>query len=221
MNAPATEMPLFHEPYELSSKVGVASGVPMATWSSKSFSGRWTAPDCRLVAADLRENADRQLTGTIRLAESVARGFKLTRCALFYDRWAYPIESLSADEPIDVARLESRTAETLLTERHLLNDSNRSNPYDQAGLDPSRILQVMMFYKIAGGRKYTGLLNRQQHQLDFSDQLALGRAVLVGLGPPAAQMDVDGRPLPTDASAEHLSIYRFVIPVQSSASGGS
>jgi hypothetical protein len=221
MNAPATEMPLFHEPYELSSKVGAASGVPLATWSSKSFSGRWTAPDCRLVAADLRENADRQLAGTIRLVEGVAAAFKLTRCALFYDRWAYPIESFSADEPIEVVRLESRTAETLLTERHLLNESNRSNPYDPAGLDRSRILQIMMFYKIAGGRKYSGLLNRQQHQLDFSDQLALGRAVLVGFGPPAAQIDVDGRPLPPDASAEHLSIYRFVIPVQKSPGSGS
>jgi hypothetical protein len=222
MNAPATEMPLFHEPYDLSDKTGVASPVPLATWSSKCFSGRWTAPDCRLIAADLRENADRQLTGKIRLADGVAAGFKLTRCVLFYDRWAYPVESLSTDdELVQVERLESRTAETLLTERHLVSDSDQSNPYDRSGLDRSRILQIMMFYKIAGGRKYTGLLNRYQHELDFSDQLALGRAVLFGFGPPAAQIEVDGRPLAADASAEHLSIYRFVIPVEKSAGSGS
>ena len=214
MNAPATEMPLFREPYDLSDTTGVASGVPLATWSSKCFSGRWTAPNCRLISADLHENADRQLAGSIRLADGVQGGFKLTRCALFYDRWAYPIDSLSADEPIDVARLDSRTAETLLTERHLVSESDQSNPYDRAGLDRARVLQIMMFYKIAGGRKYTGLLNRYEHELDFSDQLALGRAVLVGLGPPAANVDIDGHPLPSDASAEHLSIYRFVIPVE-------
>ena len=33
--------------------------------------------------------------------------------------------------------------------------------------------------------------------------------------------EVDGRPLPTDASADHLSIYRFVIPVEKSAGSGS
>jgi hypothetical protein len=216
MNAPATEMPLFREPYDLSDTTGVASGVPLATWSSKCFSGRWTAPNCRLISADLHENADRQLAGSIRLADGVQGGFKLTRCALFYDRWAYPIDSLSGDEPIDVARLESRTAETLLTERHLVSESDQSNPYDRAGLDRARVLQIMMFYKIAGGRKYTGLLNRYEHELDFSDLLApgLGRAVLVGLGPPAANVDIDGRPLPAGASAEHLSIYRFVIPVE-------
>jgi hypothetical protein len=219
MNAPATEMPLFREPYDLSDTTGVASGVPLATWSSKCFSGRWTAPNCRLISADLHENVDRQLAGSIRLADGVQGGFKLTRCALFYDRWAYPIDALSAVDPIDVARLESRTAETLLTERHLVSESDQSNPYDRAGLDRARVLQIMMFYKIAGGRKYTGLLNRYEHELDFSDLLApgLGRAVLVGLGPPAANVDIDGHPLPSDASAEHLSIYRFVIPVEKPA----
>ncbi len=214
MNAPATEMPLFHEPYDLSNGSADVSGVPLATWSSKCFTGRWTAPGCRLVKADLRENSDRQLAGTIQLADGVNGGFKLTRCALFYDRWAYPIDSFSANEPIDVARLESRTAETLLTERRLIAESSQASSYDQAGLDGARILQMMMFYKIAGGRKYTGLLNRAEHELDCSDQLALGRAVLVGVGPPAANIDVDGHPLPGDACAEHLSIYRFVIPVE-------
>ncbi len=219
MNAPATEMPLFHEPYEVSDQSAVASGVPLATWSSKWFTGRWTAPGNQLVRADLRENADRQLAGTIRLTDAAQSGFKLTNCTLFYDRWAYPIASFSADEPIDVARLESRTAETLLTERHLVSESSQSNPYDQAGPDRARILQMMMFYRIAGGHKYTGLLNRAEHELDCSDLLApgLGRAVLVGLGPPAAKIEVDGQPLPADACAEQLSIYRFVIPVEKPA----
>jgi hypothetical protein len=214
MNSPPTELPLFTQPYQLSPRSGALGPVPLATWSSKCFAARWTSPGNWIVTGDLHENADRQLTGTIRLAESAANPFELTHCVLFYDRWAYVFDSFSAAKPIDVERLDPRTAETYLTERHVVNEKDQTNPYDRNSLDRARILQIMMFYKMAGGRKYAGLLNRNQHELDFSDELALGRAVLVGFGPPAAVLSVDGQPLPHDSSAEHLAIYRFLLPVQ-------
>jgi hypothetical protein len=214
MNSPPTELPLFTEPYDLSAASGTVGPVPLATWSSKCFACRWTSPGNRLVASDLHENTDRQLAGTIRLAEGAASQFELTRCVLFYDRWAYVFDSFSTAKPVEVERLDPRTAETYLTERHVVNEKDQTNPYDRNSLDRARILQIMMFYKTAGGRKYTGLLNRNQHELDFSDELTLGRAVLVGFGPPAAELEVDGRPLPRDSSAEHLTIYRFLLPVQ-------
>jgi hypothetical protein len=214
MNSPSTELPLFTEPYDLSVASGAVGPVPLATWSSKCFVGRWTSLGNRLVAGDLHENADRQLAGTIRLADGAANQFELTHCVLFYDRWAYVFDSFSNNKPVDVERLDPRTAETYLTERHVVNEKDQTNPYDRNSLDRARILQIMMFYKTAGGRKYTGLLNRNQHELDFSDELTLGRAVLVGFGPPAAEVEIDGRPLPPDSSAEHLTIYRFLLPVQ-------
>jgi hypothetical protein len=213
MNAPPAELPLFTEPYDVSATSGAAGPVPLATWSSKCFTGRWTAPGNRLLKSELRENVDRQLTGSIRLADGVANGLKLTRGVLFYDRWAYVIDSFSASEPIAIDRLEARTAETYLTERHVVNERDQTRPYDRGNLDPARILRMMMFYKAAGGRKYIGLLDRYQHELDFSDQLALGRAVLVGFGPPAAELQIDGHRLPPDSLGTQLTIYRFILPV--------
>ena len=214
MNAPQAELPLFTEPYDLSATSRLNAPVPLATWSSKCFTGRWIAPGARLVAADLRENVDRRLTGSIRVAPQAAGGFKLTHGVLFYDRWAYVIDSFSAAAPIAVERLDELTAETLLTERRLISDKDQSTPYDRDSLDRAKILRIMLFYKAAGGRKYTGLLDRYQHELDFSDQLALGRAVLFGFGPPAAEIQVDGQPLPASLCAEHVAIYRFVMSVK-------
>ncbi|HKD38625.1 MAG TPA: hypothetical protein VKB78_17555, partial [Pirellulales bacterium] len=221
MNAPPAELPLFTEPYNLSASSGEIGPVPLATWSSKCFAGRWVAPDHRLVKAELRENVDRQLGGTIHLAADVSGKFKLTRGALFYDRWAYVIDSFSPDEPITIDRLEARTAETFLTQEHVVNERGQSNPFDRSSLDPKRILEMIMFYRAAGGRRYTGLFDRYEPKLDFSDQLALGRAVLFGFGPPAAELQIDGQPIPPESKGADITIYRFVLPVGGERGQGS
>jgi hypothetical protein len=219
MNAPPAELPLFTEPYNLSAASGEIGPVPLATWSSKCFTGRWTASGSRLVVADLQENVDRQLSGTIRLADGIKQTFKLTRGALFYDRWAYVIDSFSADEPITIDRLEARTAETYLTLKHVVNERDQSNPYDRSNVDPERVLEMIMFYRATGGRRYTGLFDRYEQKLDFTNQLALGRAVLFGFGPPAAELQIDGQAAPSDSKGPDITIYRFVLPVQQAGEG--
>ena len=94
-------------------------------------------------------------------------------------------------------------------------------PYDRAGVDRERILEVMLFYREAGGRRYTGLLNRYQQFLDLSGQLGLDRAILVGRGPPAARWTIDGQPIDPSLAAEPLTIYRFVIPVRPFSAAGA
>ncbi len=220
MNAPPAELPLFTEPYDLSASSGKIDHVPLATWSSKCFTGRWIAPGNRLVAANLRENIDRQLSGTIQLAGGVAPTFKLTRGALFYDRWAYVIDSLSAGEPITIDRLEAQTAETYLTRMRVVNERAPATPYDRSSTDPERVVEMIMCYRAAGGRRYTGLFDRYEHNLDFSDQLALGRAVLFGFGPPAAELKIDGQPIPPETKGADLTIYRIVLPVQADRGQG-
>ena len=89
-----------------------------------------------------------------------------------------------------------------------------------AGTDRSRILEIMMFYRAAGGLQYVGLLNRYQHFLDLSGHLGLNRAILIGIGPPASEVSVDGHPIAADASSEHLTFYRFLLPVRTTDSAG-
>jgi hypothetical protein len=219
MNAPPAELPLFTEPYDLSAASGRIDHLPLAAWSSKCFTGRWIAPGNRVVQARLSENVDRQLGGTIRLADGVAPSFKLTRGALFYDRWAYVIDSFSTDEPITIDRLEARTAETYLTQKRVVNERAPSTPYDRSSVDPERVLEMIMFYRAAGGRRYTGVFDRYQRKLDFSDQLALGRAVLFGFGPSAAELQIDGKPIPLESKGADVTIYRFILPVQQPGEG--
>jgi hypothetical protein len=222
------ELPLFDVPYRAAPDSGSVEQVPLAAWSSKCFTAGWSTPDVQAVQADLYVNADRQLAGTIRLANNLSgqgragqgglAPFELTDCHLFYDRWAYGIPHFSDTNSIDVDRLVQLTAETLLTQRKTIGGVDMTSPYDRAGLDRESILEIMMSYRAAGGRQYTGLWDRYQQFLDLSDLLALDRAILIGVGPPAVEIQVDGQPIPSDAAARHVTFYRFVLPVRNRSS---
>ena len=76
------------------------------------------------------------------------------------------------------------------------------------------ILQQMMFYDAARGRRYTGLANRYQEFVDLSGHLDLGRAILWGATTEQpAELENEGKPL-ADASERHWTFYRFVLPLE-------
>jgi hypothetical protein len=237
--AATAELSLFTRPYPIAlPRNGPASGdgepdenasigpVPLAACSSRCFTGRWTSGHARLIDADVLEQPDHQLTGNIRVSAGASHGagrgdeFRLNDCVLFYDRGAYLIPHFSAAEPIDVDSLESQSADTYFTRRKIVGEKDQTGPYDRTGQDRARILEIMMFYRAAGGLQYVGLLNRYQHFLDLSGQLVLGRAILIGIGPPASELAIDGHPILAAASAPHLAIYRFLIPVRAVQSTG-
>lgn len=218
--------------------------VPIAPAASKCFTGQWINESASLVAADLQERPDHQLVGTIRMpenesangsagrrvgSESLGNGagqgsgradLQLTDCVLIHDRWAYLIPHFSPSEPIDVASIDPETADTYFTRRRIVGDQVQTPLYDRTGTDRARILEIMMFYRAAGGLQYVGLLNRYEHFLDLSGHLSLNRAILIGIGPPASDVSVDGQPIAADASAEHLTYYRFLLPVRATDSAG-
>ena len=238
MNSRTAELPLFDRPYPCDAEAAALGPTPLAAWSSRCYTSRWFNSDVQLIDADLHENADHLLAGTIRLAagqgsravdRSAATGqgggatFELHGGVLFYDRWAYKIpESLTAGAQLEIERLESPLmAETLLTERRAIHGETQTTPYDRASIDRGRILEIMQLFRAAGGRQYTGLTNRYQSFVDLSDLLALDRAVLIALGPPAASLTVDGQPLPSSDATPPVSYYRFVIPVAKQSPGRS
>src|SRR5208283_2812258 len=55
--------------------------------------------------------------------------------------------------------------------------------YDRGNRDLDYVLQMMLFYDAAGGRKRTGMTNDYQVFTDLSDLLRAGRAVLVAAPP--------------------------------------
>jgi hypothetical protein len=77
-----------------------------------------------------------------------------------------------------------------------------------------RVLEIMMFHSAAGGPTYTGLGQNYQDFVDLSDQLMLGRAILLGsAAAPAAQLDDRDRSL-TDTADRHWTWFRLLLPVQ-------
>jgi hypothetical protein len=122
--------------------------------------------------------------------------------------------------PGDSAKVELEKAINLswrLTRRRVVEIRDVTTPWNPQDLDIARIVEMMMFFKAAGGEDYTGLQHRYQAYVDLSEHLRLGRAILVGrASEPATTSLLDGEP--TDAEYEQRWTFcRVVFPVDRSA----
>ena len=145
-----------------------------------------------------------------------------------FGRSAYELDVLPPGKPIRFGAMTKRSdLKTHLTGRHAIRTEGdeyrqESTPYDQASTDLCYILRMMMFYKEAGGRRYTGLWNDYQDFVDLSDLLKTGSAILVAQAPAdaanarGATLLGDGEPL-AGQDDQHRVIYRFVFPVKKSS----
>ena len=106
-----------------------------------------------------------------------------------------------------------QTIHSYLTGRHTVGDKEQATPYDPEGGELLPIIRAMLFHDAAGGRQYTSLSNRVYNTLDWTEQLRLGRAVLVATGPPATRINIHGKRGSDVVVKERLAIYRFMIPV--------
>ncbi len=217
---------LWTEGFRYAADLDVLLDVPIPIWSSKSLTARWEATAAACPAAELVATG-RLLSGTI----TNTLGFPLRKCLLAYGQSAYELGTLDPGRSVRLGAMTKRSElRTLLTGRRaVLTDGDKyrqqTTPYDQSSLDLSYILRIMMFYKEAGGRRYTGLWNDYQGFVDLSDLLKTGRAILIAQGPDdgdenhrGATLLSDGEPLggPND---QHRTMYRFVFPVKEGKSG--
>ncbi|HTQ39965.1 MAG TPA: hypothetical protein VMJ32_13130 [Pirellulales bacterium] len=210
MNSATVNPPLFDEPYTIDVSAGTISKAPLAAWSSKSFVARWEAAGGQLEAS-LTAAPDHRLRGTVvhHLPAELRDG------VLLFDRWAYPLGTLTPGKSVALESLEPQTMDTYLTKRRTVDAREEVPTYDRTSFDVPRIIEVMMFHEAAGGANYTGLLHRYQRFVDLTNQLKFGRAILVGRGPDGAVVQIDGQPVADDAANRHTSMYRFVLPVKS------
>jgi len=149
--------------------------------------------------------------------------FPLADCLLAYRYWVFELGTLEPGVPRRVGPMVKHSElKTLLTGRKIVRKGKdyrqESTPYDLASRDLAYILRTMMFFEAAGGERYTGLTNTYQGFVDAEGLLKTGRAILVGRAPgePKYQPTVllrDGRPM-TDCGDRHLTVYRFVLPVE-------
>jgi hypothetical protein len=210
MDSKAVSAPLLDEPYTMDLATGKVLGVPLSAWSSKSFVARWEA-SAGGIEADLKGAANHRLQGRLVNRLDVA----LTDCELMYGGWVFSLGNLARGQSVDVERVIPVTARTYLTKQHVRFDSSEEiTPYDRAGFDVGRIVEMMMFHTAAGGESYAGLLDRQQRFTDLSDQLSFDRAILVCHGPAGAAVQIDGRPAPEGELDHRMTVYRYLMPVR-------
>ncbi|HEX4142139.1 MAG TPA: hypothetical protein VHY91_01205 [Pirellulales bacterium] len=204
---------MFTQPYDFSPRLDAIENLPIAMWSTQSLQARWWAEASSPVTAHLTDRGDHMLGGTLRLPAD----WPLTDAVMIYDRWAYPLAAELAGETIDVDKqLEPQTVETYFRHVTIFDEKSARASYDRASTDLVHILEIMMFHSLTGGELYTNLANRAQGYVDLSSQVRLGRAVIMGRATRPAAMLLRGgdaeREL-VDADGQHLTFYRFVLPV--------
>jgi hypothetical protein len=109
----------------------------------------------------------------------------LTNVRLLFENYAYILpKDLEAGETIDVlSEMKERNVRSLLTRRTTSSDQEnkgQNRPWNPQDTRVSRIADMLMFFRAAGGSNYTGLTHSFQDFVDLSDHLYLKRAILVG-----------------------------------------
>lgn len=186
-------------------------GLPLPMWSSKSLHASWTThakPSLPFQSALTPDAIDElKLAGTL----NNELDQDLANVRLYYRGRFCRLGTLASGQSIE---LDQDTlwisAGNDLTGRTLSKDAP---PYDAAARDARRVLQMIMWYDLAGGANYVGLLNRYHARLEFGHLLDAGRAVLVAeCAHPGSRIHDNNEPI-SDAEGQKLLMYRFVLPV--------
>lgn len=199
--------------YMSSAGLGGLEGVPIAADSSRLFETQWTASaTAPAVAATLRRGAQGTLTGTIenRLP------WPLEGCILLHAGWLWDVGDLDPGGRFDAGVGRGpRSLAAGLTRRTTVKDREVNERWDIGGVDALRILEIAGFHDAVGGSGYTALEAGRLARLDLSPLLEVGRAVLVGRGPPGTDWTAAATNAGAVPSADRgqRGLWRIVIPV--------
>jgi hypothetical protein len=156
---------------------GRINALSLSAWSSQLLAAKWFGEYSRPQVATLVPDAFGRVVGAVRnpLDEP------LEHCVVFYGVNGLLLGNLKAGQEINVdGRGDWRSIEAHLTRQSFVQDHETAEKYDPTSTDLSRIGEVLGFFDAAGGRRYTRLDNRGVDAGDLSNQLRLGRAVLIG-----------------------------------------
>lgn len=190
--------------------------LPLRVSSTRSLVGRFEMDDWPEFPAALRLKRDR-LEGTI----ENTMPFDIFNARIFFGGYVYLL-----DQPFragDVLSVKTQTKEK--TSRNYLNRAavtgfeekelgkSQVKPWDPRDKSLTRIADIMMFYSLAGGENYTGLTHGYYPEMDQSELLTLGRAILVGQIASGSRIEIDGedtRSLYDDS----ITMVRIVLNVE-------
>ena len=142
--------------------------------------------------------------------------YTLDRAVIFYDNWAYEVTGdIDPGETISIeGQTVEKTIQSVLARRRVVDGNDVSDPWDPKSNNIPRILEMMSFYRVAGGRNYTSLNNRLHSDLDWSSVLARRQAVLFARAErPIAQIHNGDSSLETNYD-QHTVMIRILLPVE-------
>ncbi|MBS0262642.1 MAG: hypothetical protein JSS02_11880, partial [Planctomycetes bacterium] len=216
--------------YQIADDGSGIDNLPITHWSTKSLSSTWTTEASQPVVDSALENMG---TGQLRGRLTLHLDEPLVDCMLVANGWAYiPTTTDATLKPGVEWQLTGgrsvlqRELKALLTgeKQTRRKREDRTGPekieittsienYQPLGRNRSQQVPILTFHQAAGGSAYTGLSNAALRNLELTDLMQLGRAILIGRKATSpAQVTIDGQPAtPTTES----TWVRLVLPVVS------
>lgn len=191
------------------------SQMPFDVASTRSIRGQWTSQMPTPVEANLSRRPGRD-----RLYGSFTNPFpvELKDCFMIHGGWAYRFRNtLPPGATVDIASQSDHVTPLVwLTRRKTISEKSSANqPWDPTESELHRILEMLMFYELAGGQDYTNLLNNYEPGLDFSGLRSLDRAVFLGrTDQTISNLELNGSVLQDDQFDNTSSAIRIVLPVE-------
>jgi hypothetical protein len=216
-----------------------AEAVPILQWSTKQMLARWesdaggTWVDNKLVSS-----GPGRLTGSL----AIQRQIPLMDVVLVHGGRIYLPRGDGALRPFlpwepngaDSRQRDLRSYLTGTTGKRVqisVNQSEvqfRAEPYDPLNFDSVWLMRMSSFLQAAGGRVYSGLDNRYLRELDMTDLMHAGRAILIGrLDNPVSRVELGGKELDiavrtsdesslagSEAADKQATFVRIVLPVK-------
>lgn len=188
------------------------SALVMNTASTRSLAACWWSQTRLPAEHQLFVDRFGLLAGEFRQPLPV----ELTDCLLAHGEKLYRLGTLRPGQVVRLSELDPLNLEARLTQRRIEQTKDVTTPWEQDSTDVPRIVQMLMFHAAARGTSYTGLTHRYQPQLDLSEHIRLGQAVLVGRATDAVLglRTPEGPPLVPASRTQHWTWYRLVIPVR-------
>ncbi len=202
--------------YRESSNLEQLVGLPVLTSSTKSLGAQWDSKQnsqaAPPIAAQLHVGDDGLAVGTL----TNDTGARLVNACLFYGQWGYRLGDLAPSQKVEVGPLLSAIrVKSIVTRRARGGAAAGQSVFVADRANADELLNLMMFYQVAGGESFVGLPNRYQAGCDLSRLLELGRAILIAGGKHSGSqwtVAAAGKPL-EDEQDQATVVYRFVLPV--------
>ncbi len=90
----------------------------------------------------------------------------------------------------------------------------RQDKWDSRSINLRDIVQMLTFHEVAGGSKYTGLDNSALQELELSEHIDLGRAVLLAEADgQVSSLRINGEEAPNSEPGSATTVVRILMPV--------